>query len=68
MNGGTQVNSWGSVTCITAGGKKKKSHEALQADAVGSVGLCTAATAASAEKFLILIKGGADFRKQLPSV
>lgn len=49
-------------------GKKKKSHEALQADAVGSVGLCTAATAASAEKFLILIKGGADFRKQLPSV
>lgn len=47
---------------------KKKSHEALQADAVGSVGLCTAATATSAEKFLILIKGGADFRKQLPSV
>lgn len=47
---------------------EKKSHEAPHGDAVGSIGQCEAVTATLAEKFLIVIMGGVNLMKQLPSV
>lgn len=68
MNGGKQVNSgWvgGLVTCIIA---REESHEDPWGDAVGSIGQCMAVMATLAEKFLIVVIGGADFIEQLLSV
>lgn len=47
---------------------EKKSHEAPQGDAVGSMGQCMVVMATLAEKFLIVILGDADFMKELLSV
>lgn len=63
MNGGKQVGVRSLASLL-----EKKSHEAPQGDAVGSIGQCMAVMSTLTEKFLTVITGGADFMKQLLSV